>query len=417
MDASQGKTVVIVGAGIVGVSTALNLQRAGHRAILIDKSGPGEGASFGNGGILASCAVVPVTGPGLIWKAPKMLLDPREPLFMKWRDLPGMVPWLLRFISHANARDTRRIAAGLAPIVGDSLADHQALAAGTAAERYIVPGDYLYIYRDRKGFEDEAFSWDIRRAHGFKWEEMEAARLRDYDPAISREMQFGVRMGNHGRITDPGAYVQALAREAEALGARVIRAEVSEFVRERGRVTGVRAGGEVIACDDMVISTGAWSSPLSRALGVRVPLQSERGYHIELWNPSQTIAAPAMVAAGKFVLNPMEGRLRLAGVVELGSMDAPPSRAPFDLLMRGVRQVLPELRWDEASEWMGHRPSTPDSLPLIGAVPGIGGAWMGFGHQHIGLTAGPATGRILSQMITGQRPNMDVTPYDPGRFA
>jgi len=417
MDANQGKTVVIVGAGIVGVSTALSLRRAGHDVIVIDKNGPGEGASFGNGGILASCAVVPVSGPGLIWKAPRMLLDPREPLFMKWRDMPGMLPWLLRFMSHANAGDTRRIAGGLAPIVADSLVDHQALARGTAAERYIVPGDYLYIYRDRKGFEDEAFSWGIRSDHGFAWEEMDAARLHGYEPAISSDMQFGVRLENHGRITDPGAYVQALAAEAEAHGARLIRAEVSDILREGGGVCGVRAGGEVIACDDVVICTGAWSGPLSRALGLRVPLQSERGYHIELWNPSHTIAAPAMVASGKFVLNPMEGRLRLAGVVELASMDAPESRAPFDLLMRGVRRVLPDLRWDEASEWMGHRPSTPDSLPLIGAVPGLRGAWTGFGHQHVGLTAGPATGRILAQMISGKRPNLDVTPYDPGRFA
>ncbi|WP_296765615.1 FAD-binding oxidoreductase [Sediminimonas sp.] len=418
MTGQTEKTVAIVGAGIVGVATALWLLRAGHRVILVDKAGPGEGASLGNGGILASCAVVPVSGPGLIAKAPRMLLDPRQPLFVRWRDMPGMVPWLWRFMGNANANDTRRIAAALAPLVGDSLADHQALAAGTAAERYIVPGDYLYIYRDRREFEAEAFSWDIRRAHGFTWEEMGPDRLHAYDPAISRDMRFAVRLPGHGRITDPGAYVRALAAEAEARGARLVRAEVSEVLREGGgRVRGLPAGGEVIACDDVVVCAGAWSGRLARALGLRVPLQAERGYHVELWNPSQTLSAPAMVSAGKFVLNPMEGRLRLAGVVELASRDAPPARAPFRLLMRGLRAVLPDLRWDEASEWMGSRPSTPDSLPLIGAVPGLAGAWAGFGHQHVGLTAGPATGRLLAQMIAGQRPNVDVAPYDPGRFA
>ena len=417
MTAQAARTVAIVGAGIVGVATALWLLRAGHRVVLIDRDGPGAGASLGNGGILASCAVVPVSGPGLAARAPRMLLDPRQPLFLRWRDAPRMAPWMWRFMAHANAADSRRIAAALAPLVGDSLADHRALAAGTGAERYIVPGDYLYVYRDRREFEAEAFSWDIRRAHGFTWEEMTADRLHAYDPAISREMRFAVRLPGHGRITDPGAYVRALAAAAEARGARMIRAGVDDVLREGGRVRGLRAGGEVIACDEAVICAGAWSGALARALGLRVPLQAERGYHVELWNPSRTLAAPAMVSAGKFVLNPMAGRLRVAGVVELARRDAPPSRAPVRLLMRGLRRVLPGLRWDETSEWMGARPSTPDSLPLIGPVPGQPGAWAGFGHHHVGLTAGPATGRMLAQMIGGGRPNVDMAPYDPGRFA
>lgn len=181
-------------------------------------------------------------------------------------------------------------------------------------------------------------------------------------------------------------------------------------------VTGVRAGGETIACDTCVIATGIWSGPLAKTLGINVPLESERGYHIELWDPSFMPKAPVMVASGKFVLTPMEGRLRLAGVVEFGGLEAEPSRAPFDLLMKGALAALPGLKWARKEEWMGHRPAPADSIPVIGEAPALKGAFMGFGHHHIGLTAGPKTGRLLAQMITGKTPNQDVSVYSPERF-
>ena len=159
-----GKTVAVIGAGIIGVSSAIWLQREGHDVVLIDRAGPGEGTSYGNGGVLASCSVVPVTGPGLIGKAPRMLLDPNQPLFLKWSYLPHLLPWLVKYLRHANPQDTKRIADALMPIVGDSLADHQALAAGTKAERRIVPSDYLFLYADRNHFESDAFGWSLRKA-------------------------------------------------------------------------------------------------------------------------------------------------------------------------------------------------------------------------------------------------------------
>ena len=161
--APERRTIAIIGAGIVGVATAIWLQRAGHDVILIDRAGPAEGTSFGNGGVLASCAVVPVTVPGLLWKAPKMLLSPDQPLFLNWGYLGRLMPWLLRYLSHATAPEARRIAAALMPILGDSLNDHRALAAGTGAEKWVVPSDYLYLYDDRAGFLDDAFAWGLRR--------------------------------------------------------------------------------------------------------------------------------------------------------------------------------------------------------------------------------------------------------------
>lgn len=411
------KTIVIIGAGIVGVSTAIWLQRAGHDVTLIDRAGPAEGTSFGNGGVLASCAVVPVTVPGLFSKAPKMLLSANQPLFLKWGYLPRLMPWLARYLSHATAPRARRIAAALMPILGDSVNDHLALAAGTGAESLVVPSDYLYLYDDRAQFLDDAFGWGLRREHGFEWAEMDADALRAYDPCLGNASGFGVRLGNHGRITDPGRYVRDLAAHVVARGGRLLRAEVADLARDGGRVSGVRAGGETIACDAAVIATGVWSGPLAKKLGLNVPLESERGYHIEVWDPSLMPSVPAMLASARIVMTPMDGRLRLAGMVEFGGLSAAPSRPPFDLLRRALKRVLPGLRHGEITEWMGHRPAPSDSIPVIGAISGLSGAYAGFGHHHVGLTGGPKTGRLLAQLISGQKPDVDLTPYSPARFA
>jgi len=412
------RTIAIVGAGIVGVSTAIWLQRAGHNVVLIEReTQAGEATSYGNAGLLASCAVVPVTVPGLMLKAPGMLFGRDQPLFLKWGYLPRMMPWLAKYLSHANAGEARRIAAALKGVIGDSLNDHLALADGTGAAHWIVPSDYLFLYRDRGDFGHDAFGWQVRRELGYEWDELERSALTRYDSIFSDAVGFAARLGDHGRISDPGAYVKALAAHAVAQGAKMINATVTDFVRENGRITGVRASGETIPCNDVVLATGAWSKALAVKLGLDVPLETERGYHIELWQPSTMPRSPVMVAAGKFVMTPMEGRLRLAGVVELGGLDAAPSKAPTALLRRHLARVLPDLSWAEETEWMGHRPAPADSIPAIGEVPGIKGAWVGFGHHHVGLTGGPKTGRLLAQMISGQKPNLDMAAYSPARFA
>ena len=349
-------------------------------------------------------------------KAPRMLFDPNQPLFLKWSYLPRLAPWLIRYLRHSNADAVRRRAAALTPIIGDSLADHQALAAGTGAEKWITPCDYIYVYRDRAHYEGDAFGWSVRKAHGFEWDELEGDAWHAHEPAFGPDLTFGARFGNHGRITDPGRYVKDLAAYAESQGADLRIAEVTDIARENGRASGVRMGGEMLACDDVVLATGVWSGPLAKKLGVRVPLESERGYHLELWEPSVMPNSAVMVASGKFVATPMDGRLRLAGVVEFGGLDAPPSRAPFRLLEKNIRDAIPGITWKHTVEWMGHRPSVADSIPLIGEAPDLRGAWFGFGHDHVGLTGGPKTGRLLSQLISGRQPNIDLTPYSPARF-
>ena len=208
----------------------------------------------------------------------------------------------------------------------------------------------------------------------------------------------------------------ALAEEFKALGGTFRQAEVKDFVMTEGKVSAVQTQEGEIPCDQVVLTTGVWSKPLMKKLGITVPLETERGYHIVFEGATGGPTVPVMVASGKFVATPMAQGVRCAGVVEFGGLEAGPSRAPFELLRRQVAQTFPGLEASNEIEWQGHRPAPTDSLPLIGEVRSSG-VFAGFGHHHIGLTGGPKTGRWLAQMITGQRPNTDMTPYDPQRFA
>lgn len=415
-DGAPPAHVAVIGAGIVGVSTALWLQREGVAVTIIDRKGPASGTSHGNAGVLASASVVPVTTPGLWKKAPGMALDPNKPLFLRWGYMPKLAPWLWKYMSHANAKETTRIGEALFKVVGDSLEVHQALAAGTPAERFIVPSPYTFAYADRAAYDADTFGWELRRKHGFEWEVLEGETVQDFDPLLGPKVGTLAVLPRHGHITDPGRYVKALAGHVVANGGRLVLGEVEGLVIENGRLAGVRVGGESVDADAAVLATGVWSGPLAKQLGLKVPLESERGYHLELVAPNRVPRAPTMVAAGKFVATPMDGRVRVAGIVEFGGLDAGPSRAPFALLKKAVKAAMPDLTWREEVEWMGHRPAPADSIPVIGAVPGAKGVWTGFGHHHIGLTAGPRTGQMLAGLIMGRRPNVDMSAFDPSRF-
>ncbi|MBO6603171.1 MULTISPECIES: NAD(P)/FAD-dependent oxidoreductase [Paracoccaceae] len=407
---------IVVGAGIVGVSTAIWLRRAGVQVTLLDRDAPGQGTSYGNAGVLANCSMVPVTVPGLIRKGPRYALDPNFPLFLRWSYLPKLLPWLLKYLAHANDADTRRIAHGLTPIVGDGADQHKALSAGTGAADWVVESDYTFAYATRAAFDADSYVWDLRREAGFEPEILEGEAARDYEPNLGPAVDCLAVMKDHGFIRDPGGYVMALAEEFQRLGGTFRKADVRDFSFADGKVRAVETTTGAIPCTDVVLATGVWSKPLMKRLGLTIPLESERGYHVVYEGATGGPAMPIMVAAGKFVATPMAAGLRCAGVVEFGGLEAGPSAAPFALLRREVAKAFPRLQAKAEVEWQGHRPAPADSLPLIGQVGGTG-VYVGFGHHHIGLTGGPKTGRLLAQLMTGQKPNLDMAPYDPARFA
>ncbi|WP_350334555.1 NAD(P)/FAD-dependent oxidoreductase [Coralliovum pocilloporae] len=416
MSRKPAENVVVIGAGINGISTGIWLRRAGKAVTVIDRLAPGEGASHGNAGILAACAIVPVTEPGLITKAPGMVIRPSSPLFLKWPYIPRMIPWLLRYLSHANTADTTRITNHLAPVAMDTVEQHKALAENTEAEHWLQESDYVFAYASAEAHEKDRFGWSLREQAGFQPQILDGDDVRAYDPNFGPSVNRLVVMGQHGYVRSPGLYVKALAKHFEALGGTLVKADVKDFDITDGTVKAALTDQGRFPCDALVLATGAWSKALTQKLGLTVPLESERGYHVILKNARGGPKVPSMIAASKFVATPMEDGLRCAGLVEFGGLEASPSTAPIELLMRGVRTAFPQIDYDETEEWLGHRPAPTDSLPLIGELNSCKGAYTAFGHQHIGLTCGAKTGRLVADMIADKGINLDMKPYDPNRF-
>jgi D-amino-acid dehydrogenase len=409
--------VVIAGAGIVGVSSAIWLQRAGHSVTLVDRMEDQTRTSFGNAGVLAAGALIPVSVPGLLKKAPKMLFSRDEPLFLKWAYLPRLLPFLARYLSFARMDHVQHYAKHMSYLLGDTHAQHQSLAAGTGAERFINDDDYCFGYGTKDSFNSDGWTRDLRRSHGFEIEELDGAEFAERDPMYPNQFAKVACYKNHGRISDPGAYLVALLEHFQSEGGQIVAAQIEDIemqdihcralITDQGRISG----------DHLILAMGAWSGPVAKKLGIKkIVLESERGYHIELHAPSMMPKAPMMVAAGKFVVTPMEGRIRCAGVVEFASDDAPAQEAPIALVKRQVKALFPDLTYDHLTEWMGRRPATSDSLPVIGPATTCGNAHIAFGHQHVGLTGGPKTGRLIADMVSNTPSNADLSAFDPARY-
>ena len=409
------KPIVVIGAGIVGVSTAIWLQRFGHKVILLDKNAPGMAASFGNAGLLAQWAVAPVTSPTLWKEAPKYLLNPKSPLFIKWGYLPRLLPWLVKFMSHATDEKTKAIVRNQIPLICDAVDQHRALVNGTPVDRWISDSKFSYVYDNKAAFDADAYSWELKKIAGFTPRVLTGPDVREEEPILGNHSQCMAVLENQGHITNPGQYITELASYFVSEGGQLIRAETQDVEKTNGHISTVLTDQGQIACQNAVITAGIWSKEIMKKLGFRVPLETERGYHVVFENPSELPNNPMMIAKGKFGVNPMEMGLRCAGTVELGDHISGPSDAPIRLLRHYAKQAFPNLKYSGTSEWMGFRPSTPDSLPLIGEI-GNTGIFAGFGHQHVGLTAGPKTGRIIAQMISNKTPNLDMSPYDPSRY-
>jgi glycine/D-amino acid oxidase-like deaminating enzyme len=418
MTGNGKKPVVVIGGGIMGLSAAIWLLRSGRAVTIVDPGIARRPASFGNAGVLAACSVVPVTAPGLIAKAPLLALDPNSPLFVRWRYMPKLAPWLFRYLKHANAADATRISKGLAPLTRDSVAQHKALSGGTRAERWLQDSGYLFAYASRAAFTADAFAWGLRRDAGFSWQELEGEALRAQEPMLGPKIGLGILVQEHGFVLSPSNYTADLREVAASLGAVAVPAEAHKFRLDAdGAVKAVVTSSGEIEATTAVIATGAWSKTLTGQLGLNVPLESERGYHVMLYGASMKPRQPTSVTSGKFVATPMADGIRCAGIVEFGGLDLPAHKPPIDLILRRVKEAFPALTWTHHDEWLGHRPAPSDSLPLIGEAPRHRGIFLAFGHHHVGLTTGPKTGRLLAALVNGETPEVDMTPYTPARFA
>ncbi len=415
--------VVVIGAGIVGAASALALLEDGHRVTILDPGPPGgiQAASYGNGCWISPASIIPMSMPGLWKKIPGYLTDPLGPLTIRWQALPSLLPWLVRFVwAGASVSRVERTARHLAELLRDAPGRHRALAARAGMEEMIEQRGLLYLYPSRADFEAEALAWRLRRDNGLAWTELDEDELRQTEPELDRRYRFAVRLDAGGHCVDPGSYVAGLVAYAQSLGAEFVSGRASGFDIRDGRLRAVRIDAGAIACDRAVISAGIASAALAWAAGDKVPLVSERGYHVVVAGPEGSLRTPAMPSDGKMALTPMAQGMRAAGQVELSTTNAAPDWRRADILLRHLQSTLPALPRDIPAErvrrWMGHRPSTPDGLPVVGLSRASADIVYAFGHGHVGLASGPMTGTLVADLIGGRVPGCDVSAFSARRF-
>ncbi|WEX74897.1 FAD-binding oxidoreductase [Sinorhizobium numidicum] len=412
--------VIVLGAGIVGASTALRLADAGWNVTLCDGGRPGgEGAaSYGNGGWISPASIIPMSVPGIWRKLPGYLLDRSGPLTIDWASIPRLAPWLFRFLL-AGATEARvtRTARHLNSLLHDAPARHLALAQRIGQQQLVIQKGLLYAYPDRAAFEAESLSWRLRRENGVAFEEWDESELRRQLPALGPNHRFGAYVTKGAHCINTGAYVAGIVEAAIKAGVRFVqRGAYSILTTPTPRV--VLDGGDSLAADYIIVAAGIHSGRLMRGLGIKIPLESERGYHVTITSDEVPFDIPVMPSTGKMANTPTEMGLRLSGQVELASVDKAPNWRRAEVLQSHALASYPYLANESQSElklWMGHRPSTPDGLPVIGPLRQYPGIVTAFGHGHVGLASGPKTADLVLHALDGRQPEREGA-FLPARF-
>ena len=411
-----GRHVTVIGAGIVGMTCAYGLRKDGHQVTVLDRDPPGEGCSFGNAGLLGRSSFAPLSGPGTLLAVPGYLLDPHGPLAIRWSYLPRLIPWLLRYILAGTSAKVRAAGEALHVLTDPAVDEYERLAAEIGRSDLVRASDYLYVFETKQAFDKSDSDFRLREEKGFKIDRLVGGEVRELEPALAEHFCFAYQVLDHGFIVDPEGLVKALAEAFVRGGGEIRQCEVRDLEIGPEGLSGVVTDQGTLPVDQLVVAAGAFSGPLARRLGAPVPLDTERGYHVTLPDPGVSVSRPMMSGEGHFLVTPMTMGLRFAGTVEFAGVHASPNYARARALLSQGRRMFPGLCTDGHTEWMGRRPTLPDSLPVIGRAPKFANTVFAFGHQHVGLTCAPRTANIVSDLIGGRTPNIDITPYRADRF-
>jgi D-amino-acid dehydrogenase len=408
--------VTVVGAGIIGMCAASYLQRAGLKVKVVDERPPGLATSYGNAGGLSSAGFVPLSYPGIVKQVPKWLFDKDGPLVVRPAYLPKALPWLLAFLRAGTAETYRRSAEALAALTQPLFENLMPLVKDADATHLVKRVGQLHLYSTSEAFAADAAGRKIRRDLGSNLSELGEDEIRQMEPTLAPIFKHAVHFPDHGHCTDPHGLVEALAAAFSRNGGEIVEAKVTGIEAGPERARAIETSRGRMEVDELVVAAGAWSKPLAAAIGHRVPLESQRGYHAMVAEPAVAPSRNLMWAEKKFVATPMDRGVRFAGTVEIAGLDAPPDYRRADILLRHGRKMFPGLAGGEVTRWMGHRPCLPDSVPVIGRSPKVRNVTFAFGHGHIGLICASTTGRLVGEIVAGATPSLDPTPYRIDRF-
>jgi D-amino-acid dehydrogenase len=346
-----------------------------------------------------------------------MLLHPAGPVRLRWSYLPRIAPWLLRFLLAGRRGQVDRIAAALQPIVTRAYDAHRELADLTGIHDVLRPVGWLKVYETEAGFAESALERELMARQGIRFEVLGTDELRQLEPNLAPRFIKGLFQPDSAFASYPFRLIDGYARHFQQGGGRILQERVRSIEPLEGKGVRLRSELGIHSFDTVVVAAGAWSRQFASQIGDRVSLDTERGYHLNLERgEAGELRRPVVFPEQGFVLAPMQDGIRLTSGVELGGLDAPPNFAPIYKLLPLARVALPGLSDNVTREWMGYRPSTPDSLPVIGRSPRCPSVIYAFGHGHLGLTLGPITGRLVAAMVADRTAEFDLTPYRPDRF-
>jgi D-amino-acid dehydrogenase len=383
---------------------------------LVDYQGPGEGASRGNAAVIAGGACEPIAMPGIVQRVPGMLADPLGPLAIRWSYLPRLAPWLLRFIAASRPDRVEDISKALRELSLRCVSAFKPLTEAARITDMIRDTGWLSVYKTEASFQLARGELALQQRRGIKFDILNRDHIRQMEPSLAPIFERGVFFPENSMTVDNFRLVQRLAEDFVARGGRLLRERVIDVALDP------RGPRELITeqsrhpIEAIVIAAGAWSRQLTRRLGHRVPLDTERGYHVMLPDPGVMPRMPIHIGDHGFVATPLENGLRFAGTVELGGLQAPPNWSRANILLRHGRTIFPGLKEGGVDRWMGFRPSFPDSLPVISGSPKMPNAYFAFGHGHLGLSFAAITGKVIADLAGGRSSGFDLTPYRVDRW-
>ncbi|MBY0350611.1 FAD-binding oxidoreductase [Tabrizicola sp.] len=407
--------VIVIGAGVIGLSAALMAQARGLLVTVIDREGPAAGASAGNAGAFAFTDILPLASPGILRKAPKWLLDPLGPLTIPPAYALQITPWLYRFWRACSPRAVAASTAAQTAMMDLSRAELEPFLAATGTLSMLRKNGNLQVYETEAEFRASLPGWDARTAHGIEFRHMISEEMAEVQPGLSPRFMRGTFTPGWWSINDPKDYVLALAARFQAQGGAFLRTEVTGLTPQDGRVY-IQAKAEPLVADKVVLCAGAFSHRIAATLGESIPLETERGYNTTLPTDALDLRCQVTFGGHGFVVSRLSTGIRVGGAVELGGLSLPPNFKRSEAMLRKAKVFLPDLKTEGGRQWMGFRPSLPDSLPAIGRAKASPHVVYAFGHGHLGLTQSTGTGRIVADLLTYASPPLNLTSFSPQRF-
>ena len=410
----MARSVAVLGAGIVGVSCALHLGRRGFRVTLVDRREPGSETSFGNSGVIGRASIAPLSQPA-IWRKLRRYAANRDRAVRFGPGYPAReLGWFVRFLANSRPGAYEANARHLNALLTHALAEHEALLGGDSG--LLRRDGWLQLFRSESGFEASAGARALWYRHGVRFRVLDRGALRELEPHLGPVFQRAVWLEDIASVANPGQVCRILAERFAAEGGTVLREEARSLrITADGVLIGL--GDEELHTDEAVVALGPWSTDMLAPLGYRLPVIRERGYHLHLApRHNEPLGRPCLDAEGAYVVTPMDAGLRLTTGIEFSAPDAPPTPLQLDAVLPLAREAFPAGGPVESKPWLGARPGTPDSLPIIGRAPRHPNLWFAFGHASIGFALGPVTGRLIAEMISGEAPLVDPIPYSATRF-